>query len=263
MQGELRIGISAFGCELVASASCAEGAGALEQWFFPSLPRLHRAPDPADAHIHIEWANGLFRILLDGLPMASTAEESALGLLLVQVVDEAVVPRLKSLRAVHAGAVAWKERAVLLPGRSHAGKSSLVAALVQRGATYFSDEYALIDAEGRVHPYPRPLLMRNGGPQQVPTPAETLGAVAREESAPVGWVLALEYGADAEWKVASLPQSQALMTLLRNTPHLLAEMPEMVGFFGCAVAGAHCFHGLRNEASEAAEEILRLLERTS
>src|SRR5262245_28191234 len=42
---------------------------------------------------------------------------------------------------VHAGAVGWKGRALLLPGRTFAGKSTLVAALVRAGATYYSDEY--------------------------------------------------------------------------------------------------------------------------
>src|SRR5436309_11058754 len=61
---------------------------------------------------------------------------------------------------VHAGTVAVDGRAIVLPGRSFSGKTSLVAALVQTGATYFSDEYAVVDPEGRVHPYPRPLSIR-------------------------------------------------------------------------------------------------------
>jgi hypothetical protein len=36
----------------------------------------------------------------------------------------------------------------VLPGRSFAGKTTLVAALVQVGAEYWSDEYPVLDAEG-------------------------------------------------------------------------------------------------------------------
>ena len=50
---------------------------------------------------------------------------------------------------VHAGVVAWKGRALLLPGSSGSGKSSLVAELVRAGATYYSDEYAVLDERGR------------------------------------------------------------------------------------------------------------------
>src|SRR5262249_36246454 len=62
---------------------------------------------------------------------------------------------------VHAGVVAYQGRGILLPGRSFAGKSTLVRELVQAGAQYYSDEYAVLDADGAVHPYPRPLSIRN------------------------------------------------------------------------------------------------------
>ena len=64
---------------------------------------------------------------------------------------------------VHAGVVGWKGRALVLPGTSFAGKTTLVAELVRAGATYYSDEYAVVDEQGRVHPYPRDLQMRDAG----------------------------------------------------------------------------------------------------
>src|SRR5262245_38089017 len=41
---------------------------------------------------------------------------------------------------VHAGVVKWRGAAILLPGRSFAGKSTLVKTLCEAGATYVSDE---------------------------------------------------------------------------------------------------------------------------
>jgi hypothetical protein len=79
---------------------------------------------------------------------------------------------------VHAGVVAHAGRAIVLPGASWSGKTTLVAALVRAGATYFSDEFAVLDSEGRVHPYPKPLSVRPPGAwAQVDVPAEELGAV--------------------------------------------------------------------------------------
>ncbi len=48
---------------------------------------------------------------------------------------------------VHAGAVAvgWQRQAILIPGRSFAGKTTLVKALVEAGAVYYSDEFAVLD----------------------------------------------------------------------------------------------------------------------
>src|SRR5437588_1322341 len=53
---------------------------------------------------------------------------------------------------VHAGVVGVQGNAIVIPGRSMSGKTSLVSALVRAGATYYSDEYAVLDMIGRVHP---------------------------------------------------------------------------------------------------------------
>ncbi len=61
---------------------------------------------------------------------------------------------------VHAGCAVLAGRAILVPGRTLAGKSSLTAALVRAGATYWSDEYAVLRPDGRVVPYAREAALR-------------------------------------------------------------------------------------------------------
>ena len=140
------------------------------------------------------------------------------------------------------------------------GKSALVAELLRRGAEYLSDEYALIDSEGRVHSYPRPLLLRNSGPEQVPALPEQWNVRISDEPIPVGWILALKYDPAACWRVTPLPQSEALIVLLRNTPHALADKPHAFATFKSASASARCLEGCRNEAPKAAEHILQLVQ---
>jgi len=178
---------------------------------------------------------------------------------LIRVLDEAVIERMSSLFVVHAGAVVFDGRAMLMPGVTHAGKSSLVAELLRRGATYFSDEFALIDSRGRVHPYPRPLLLRNGSAEQYPVLPGECNASVGDAPVPVGWILSLEYQPVGAWRVAEISQSEGLLTLLRNTPHLVGESPDLLGAFRCAVAGATCYAGRRTEAVQAADQILRLI----
>src|SRR5262245_28549944 len=81
---------------------------------------------------------------------------------------------------VHAGVVEWRGRAIIIPGKTLSGKSSITAAFVRAGARYFSDEFALIDANGRVRPYPKPLSLRLNGhtAKAVETPVEALGGTA-------------------------------------------------------------------------------------
>ena len=64
---------------------------------------------------------------------------------------------------VHAGVVGWRGRAIVIPGCTMSGKTTLVKALVEAGATYYSDEYAVLDERGRMHPYLKPLSVREDG----------------------------------------------------------------------------------------------------
>ena len=251
--------VRAFGCNVQVAADCLETYTILERYVFPSLPRLVTTADKPDIFIRLDRVADQSQLSVDSVVMASAGRAISLVPYLIRLLDEAVIQRLTTLRAVHGGAVLWGERALLLPGITHTGKSSLVAELLRRGATYFSDEYALIDSDGRVHPYPRPLLLRNGCPEQFPVLPKEYNASVGDTPAPVCWILSLEYLPYCTWSVVPLTQSEALLTLLRNTPHVLAESPDMVGVFQRAVAGATCYAGRRTEAAEAVGQILRLI----
>ena len=134
-----------------------------------------------------------FRVEIDEKLAASAVTLHDAALAAVKALDDAVVHRMKMFRAVHAGALLIDGKALLLPGTSHAGKSSLVAELLRRGASHYSDEYALIDDQGLTHSYPRPLLLRNGSPMQTLVLPEELNAHFANQPAPAGWILALDY----------------------------------------------------------------------
>jgi hypothetical protein len=252
--------LDAFGCVLQASSSCAQGREVLERYVFPALARTGGAAGAPDLSIGIEPAGDGFHLSAGDATVATAERAVDLVPHLVHLVDEAVVRSLRGFCAVHAGVVQVGNAVVLLPGMSHAGKSSLVAALLEGGATYFSDEYALLDAEGRVHPYPRPLLVRSGTPEQAPKLAEEYGARTGAAAARLGWILALEYRPQEGWRLQPVPQSAGVLLLLANTPHVLAETPQLLGVCRNAAAAATCFAGYRGDAAEAAGEILRLVE---
>jgi hypothetical protein len=255
--GAERFEVDAFGCRFQI-AICPEARAILEPYIFPQLPRIVDASGTPDLFIRVLQSEGKFQLRVDDSLVATAPAAMNLVTDLIRVLDEAIVQRVKSLHAVHAGAVEWKGRVLLLPGGTHSGKSSLVAELLRQGATYFSDEYALIDSEGLAHAYPRPLLLRNGRPEQVPVLAEECNAAIGNAPAPVGWILSLVYDSTGSWDVEPVPQSVALLNLLRNTPQVLADSPEMLAGFHRAVAHASCFAGGRADAVEAAGEILRM-----
>ncbi len=251
--------VRAFDCCIEAAADCAESCAVLDRYIFPTIPRSDASGSGSDIALRVSRAGEAFRLSVDGKEVASAPQPIGLVPDIVHAIDEAVVRRLSALRAVHAGTVQCNGRVLLLPGMTHSGKSSIVAELLRRGATYFSDEYALIDPEGRVHPYPRPLLLRDGGDRQVPVLAGELNAPVGDGPAPPGWILLLNYQAGESWNVVPLAQSLAVLALLENTPHELARSPRMMEQFERAVAGAKCYAGKRGDAADAAIEILRLI----
>ncbi|MGH9824794.1 MAG: hypothetical protein ACREDR_16315, partial [Blastocatellia bacterium] len=119
---------------------------------------------------------------------------------------------------VHSGVVAWNGKAILVPGRSFSGKTTLVKELVRAGATYYSDEYAVLDRRGRVYPYPKPLAIRNSGSQiQTKVTVESLGGSRGDGPVPVGLVAVCTYKEGAKWRPRSLSAGQGALALLANT----------------------------------------------
>ncbi len=176
-----------------------------------------------------------------------------------RALDDAVVRCQSEVAVVHGGAVAHGGRAIILPAPTGAGKSTLVAELVRRGAAYLSDEYALIDVDGRVHPYPRPLLLRDeSGDDLPPRLAAELGGTVAHEPMRASLIMGVRHVPDAALIPKATSQAEGVLLLLRNTPQALADQPWILTPLARAVEGAACYVGLRGEASEAATEILRL-----
>jgi hypothetical protein len=252
-------GVRAPDCSIRVETACREAYDMLLRYIFPSLPRNENLSNSPQVLVRVEKLSERFQISVDGAEVATAQDVMDAVLATIKALDDAVIKHLTTLHAVHAGAVVFGGRALLIPGSSHAGKSSMVAELLRRGASYLSDEYALIDTEGLARPYPRPLLLRNGRPWQSPTLPAELNACFADGPVPIGWILNLEYEAESAWGVQKVPQSEALLILLENTPHALAESPGMTAAFLRAVARAACYSGRRGDVIPAADQILKLV----
>jgi hypothetical protein len=159
---------------------------------------------------------------------------------------------------VHAGAVAHRGRAILIPGNSFSGKTTLVAALVRAGAEYYSDEHAILDESGLVHPYARPLAIRGEDPLAVPKrqSAEVIGV----EPVPVGLVAATTYRPEARFVPEPRTAGQGVLALLEHTAHAGSRAEKSLGAVRRAVSGAHVVVGERGDADAAAQVLLQLAE---
>ena len=158
---------------------------------------------------------------------------------------------------VHAGVVGWKGQAIVIPGRSLTGKTSLVEMLVRAGATYYSDEYAVLDMTGRVHAYPQSLQIRTPGTsRQKKVRAEEIGGTIGIKPLPVGLVVVSPYKAGGRWKPVQLSAGQAVLELLAHTLPARRKPEVVVRTLGKAVWESITLKGVRGEAEEAAKLIL-------
>ena len=158
---------------------------------------------------------------------------------------------------VHAGVVAVDDEVVVLPGRTLSGKSSLVLALVEAGAGYYSDEFAIIDPSGLVHAYRKPLSERVAG-QPLPRlhEPESLGAYGDAEPLPIGLTVVTRYDDMGVWQPTPVSKADALMALFDNTV-LARERPEFaLELISKAVKTTRGIRTTRKDAAEAAEGIL-------
>lgn len=197
----------------------------------------------------------MFCATLDGEHLLSGPDEDSLGEALGRHVHLTMATRSEFI-FVHAGSVCWRGRGIVIPGRSGQGKSSLVKALVEAGAEYYSDEYAVFDEHGRLLPFPRPLMMR--------LPERTHWALPPPGSkhATSISVLAIRFEAGAGLRLEELTAGQATLELFRNAvaaKRLGARALHQLG--QVTDSGGPHFRGVREEAAEAASHILSIAVR--
>lgn len=200
--------------------------------------------------VYVARADGRVLARTPDVRVALAALEGAIQLFIAEYASRRVF--------VHAGVVTWKGRAILIPGRSFSGKSTLVAAFVRAGARYYSDEYAVIDPRGRVHPYLKPLSLRSAG-RRWPRrwSAEAVGG--REGRTPVfvDVILALRYRPAARWHPRRLSPGHSALRLLAHTVPARRRPELVLPTLSRVVVGATCWTGIRGEAEEVVRRVLK------
>jgi hypothetical protein len=257
--------IRVFGLQIRIEAGSPAILDALDRYLFPWLPRLPLAagdtmPRPALTFRMEQRAGEIVISRSDDSETTAENVETAIPLL-QSAIDEEVVRGSSDFAFIHAGVVAVGNAGILFPGLSHAGKSTLVAELVQQqGATYFSDEYAVIGTDGFVYPYPRALMLRNGLPEQRPVlPAELAAKVGTGGVLP-RLIFMLQYAEGERFQVRKITTSEALISLLQSTPQVLADAPHIFAPLGQLAGNAVTFAGVRGEAHQATGHILALVD---
>jgi hypothetical protein len=253
--------VEAPGFSISVAADCPRTLQRIERYLLPWLPRKQSSHDAPEIDIVLRRTSqpDYFEIGVNGEVVGANETMPYLFTLIQQVADDAMVRHLRCEIAIHAGTVVYQGKAIVMPGPSGSGKSRLVQELLRLGAEYCSDEYAILDPQGCVHPYPRALMIRAANDEQQPVLASDLRATVCDHASPASLFLFLRYEADREGlDVQPLDRSEALIRLLQNTPQVMAEKDHVLVPLKAAMSVAASYAGARGEGPRAAAEILQL-----
>jgi HprK-related kinase A len=256
------------------------------------------APPATFVDFHIEvlrergprgWLRPQARFFFDGQPAFAPLPEAQGYSMVEWGLNWCVAAHAHEYLIIHAAVIEKAGRAVLLPARPGAGKSTLCAALVQSGWRLLSDELALVDIEtGLVRGMARPVNLKNASiaairsfaPAAVltsPVPDTLKGTVAlmqppdasvlrvREPAEPT-WIVLPRYVANAPAEVVAHNRAQTLLLMADQSFNYdvhgangFAAMSRLVGRCSC-----HRFtYGKMHEAVAVFDELASQEERRS
>jgi hypothetical protein len=172
------------------------------------------------------------------------------------------------------GAVSRQGRAVLLPGRPGAGKSTTTTALLLRGFGYLSDEAAPVQGDLRIRPYPKPVVVGRGSWSSVLAARRgripfagpeldawwldpcRLGSDIARDPLPVGAVVAPQYRAGAILSIEELSRAEATALMASNTFNLHEHGIDGISRVADAITDVPLLRATFGDV----EEVCRLLE---
>jgi hypothetical protein len=157
---------------------------------------------------------------------------------------------------IHAGAVVIEGRAFVFPGDGDYGKSVLVNRLVEEGAGYLSDEWAVVSPEGRLFPLSKPIRLR--GPERDsyvrPRGVSTPGGFAC-----AGFVLT-RFVPGATWNPRPMTQGEAILQSLDSTLRCGRNPDGTIEALTRATADAACVAGDRGDGEPSIAALIQLTD---
>ncbi|WP_088178951.1 HprK-related kinase A [Dechloromonas denitrificans] len=235
----------------------------------------------ADFHVEVSyergirrWVRPLARFYFDGRPSFIPLPVHQAFPMLEWGINWCVAAHSHSFLIVHAAVIERQGMAVVMPAPPGSGKSTLCAALINRGWRLLSDELALYDSKNKqLYGMARPVSLKNqsipviqahtpAAEITLPVPDTTKGTVAllRPPSESVQqvktparptWIVLPRYQADAEASLESLNKGKAFMLIAEQSFNYNVHGREGFEAVGDLVDSCECFEFTYSRLSDA------------
>ncbi|WP_421853072.1 hypothetical protein [Oricola sp.] len=250
---------------VVASSNVAEVADAIARLFALMGASSDALPI---GDVRLERSGDETGLLVDRTQIKTSSDGFRLLRHLYREVVRRFIERNTDLVWLHAGCVAWRDRAVILPGAWGRGKSTLVLELYQSGWDFLSDDIVPVDPRtGRAIPFPGTpqvrasngkALSRNQISGLSKSVAEIDPARVAPEPRPVSAIVFPHFSPEAETQLVAMSPAQAVGELLENCLSFQNNTDATVEALCALVENLPAYRLLFSDAAEAGDTIVRL-----
>lgn len=229
------------------------------------LKNLRSSRRTPDSRIElIRTGRSYYRMKRDGEEIASGRHRAKFLKFFDSIIRVTVAEFAPDLVFIHAGAVAWKGKGIIIPADSFKGKSTLVKEFVNAGATYFSDDFALLNKDGLLLPFARDISMRTDDGSFRPFEIslnESMIDVGKSPI-PVDAVVFTEYKERAKFAPVQLTYGECVLDMIRfslsfqRSPNRTLETMNRM-----AAATRHRLRGTRGDAKKTVKYLSELVDK--
>lgn len=211
----------------------------------------------------IDFRDELFNLIENGVRTNYSDSEFVLFKYFNSILRITVAENAVNTVFVHAGVVGWNGKAVVFPGRSFRGKTTLVAELMGLGAEYYSDEYAVIGADGLVRPFPRDLSIRSYyiKHDEVEVAPTVFGSRIGRKPLRIGSVIITEFSEEAVWQPQTLTIGEGILETIPHTIPIKADTAMSLKILNLAFENAIMAKSFRGDVKRDAVAILAFLDK--
>ena len=199
-----------------------------------------------------------YLLTADGRPLVRSSEPTDIAEAFEDDLKWFVAERSPRKVFLNAGVVGWRDRAILIPGGPHSGKSTLVRALVGCGATYFSDEYAVLEGN-MVQPFPARLPNWSSPGTSLSYWLDEFNSARTPAPVPVGLVLFAPHQAGAVFKPRLLSRGKSLLGMFKHAVAAQRHPERVLKTLETVTRRCNALDGARGDAHAAATYLLERL----